>query len=165
MTDQATTDQASPADDRVVVGIDGSESSHQALRWARFLAQTTGSTVEATAVWQPVVAYGLAGIGWAAAPRTPSDWDPAEEANKILNDSLDEVFGAQRPPKLQLTVREGNAAQVLIELSKGATMLVVGSRGHGGFANLLLGSVSGACTEHATCPVLVVHGEAPPPHL
>jgi nucleotide-binding universal stress UspA family protein len=158
-------DQASPAGDRVVVGIDGSESSHHALRWARFLAQATGSTVEATAVWQPVIAYGLAGIGWAAAPRTPSDWNPAEEASKVLNDSLNEVFGEQRPPKLQLTVREGNAAQVLLEISKGATMLVVGSRGHGGFASLLLGSVSAACTEHATCPVLVVHGEAPPPPL
>ena len=59
---------------------------------------------------------------------------------------------------------EGNAAKVLLEASEGARMLVVGSRGHGGFSGLLLGSVSAACAEHARCPVVVVHGDGPPPN-
>jgi nucleotide-binding universal stress UspA family protein len=73
------------------------------------------------------------------------------------------VFGGRRPPGLRTDVREGNAARVLLEASEGARMLVVGSRGHGGFAGLLLGSVSAACAEHASCPVLVLHGTTPPP--
>jgi nucleotide-binding universal stress UspA family protein len=55
------------------------------------------------------------------------------------------------------------AAKVLIDASQGATMLVVGSRGHGGFAGLLLGSVSANVAEHASCPVLIIHGHQPLP--
>ena len=76
------------------------------------------------------------------------------------------VFGDQRPAglKLELQVREGGAAKVLLGASEGADMLVVGSRGHGGFAGLLLGSVSANVAEHASCPVFIVHGDqAPPP--
>jgi len=151
---------AQPARDRIVVGVDGSQPSQQALRWARFLAHAADTTVEVVTVWQPFTAYGWAGAGWAM---LPSDWNPAEDAEEILGDTLKEVFGEQRPPGLQVTVREGGAAKVLLEVSSGAGMLVVGSRGHGGFAGLLLGSVSAACAEHATCPVLVVHGATPPP--
>ena len=64
---------------------------------------------------------------------------------------------------MQLVVREGGAAKVLLEASEGAVMLVVGSRGHGGFAGLLLGSVSANVAEHAGCPVFIVHGDQPPP--
>ncbi len=93
----------------------------------------------------------------------PADWDPSGDAEKFLAATVDEVFGAHRPQGLRLTVREGNAAKVLLEASGDARMLVVGSRGHGGFAGLLLGSVSAACAEHAICPVLVLHGTTPPP--
>ena len=68
-----------------------------------------------------------------------------------------------RPARLQATVADGSPAKTLLQISEGARMLVVGSRGHGGFTGLLLGSVSAACTEHAHCPVLVVHGPTPPP--
>jgi nucleotide-binding universal stress UspA family protein len=64
---------------------------------------------------------------------------------------------------MNLVVREGNPAHVLLESSAGAMMLVVGSRGRGGFAGLILGSVSAAVAEHASCPVLVVHGDKPVP--
>jgi len=104
--------------------------------------------------------YGWAGAGWAT---VPSDWNPAEDAEKMLVGAINTVFGAQRPPGLGITVQEGSAAQVLLEVSSGARMLVVGSRGHGGFAGLLLGSVSAACAEHGDCPVLVVHGTTAPP--
>ncbi len=60
-------------------------------------------------------------------------------------------------------VREGGAAKVLLEASTGADMLVVGSRGHGGFSGLLLGSVSAGVSEHASCPVLIIHGDRPLP--
>jgi nucleotide-binding universal stress UspA family protein len=145
---------------RVVVGIDGSESSKHALRWAQFIARATGATLEAVSAWQPYTAYGWMAAGWAA---MPTDWNPAQDTEKALTTTIDELFGAQRPAGLQLTVREGNAAQLLLQASEGAQMLVVGNRGHGGFTGLLLGSVSGACTEHATCPVLVVHGDTPAP--
>jgi nucleotide-binding universal stress UspA family protein len=60
-------------------------------------------------------------------------------------------------------VREGGAAKVLLEVSEGAAMVIVGSRGHGGFTGLLLGSVSANVAEHASCPVLIIHGDQAPP--
>jgi nucleotide-binding universal stress UspA family protein len=153
-------EQTPDGHNRVVVGVDGSESSKHALRWAQFVARATGSTLQAVSAWQPYTAYGWMAAGWAA---MPTDWNPAQDTEKALTATMDEVFGAQRPAGLQLTVREGNAAQLLLQASEGAQMLVVGNRGHGGFTGLLLGSVSGACTEHATCPVLVVHGDTPAP--
>ena len=137
---------------RIIVGVDGSDPSRLALRWAQFIASATGSTLEAVAVWQAAPAFGLV-----------VNWDPAKLTSDGLRRTLDDVFGDEKPPGLVTTVEQGNTAQVLLELSTGARMLVVGSRGHGGFASLLLGSVGAACTEHATCPVLVVHGTTPPP--
>jgi nucleotide-binding universal stress UspA family protein len=69
---------------------------------------------------------------------------------------VDEVFGPARPAGLRITVVQGNAAHVLIEASRDARMLVVGSRGHGAFAGMVLGSVSQHCVQHMTCPVVVV---------
>jgi len=142
---------------RIVIGVDGSESSKTAVRWAHSLARMTGGTLQAVAAWQPYApAYGYnSGI-------TVPDWNPAVEANKIVEETLDEVFGTERPADLDIVVREGSAARVLLDISRDARMLVVGSRGHGGFAGLLLGSVSSACAEHAACPVLVVHGSTAP---
>lgn len=73
-----------------------------------------------------------------------------------MRETLDEVFGSQRPPGLTVVVEQGPARNVLLDASDGAEMLV-GSRGHGGFVGLLLGSVSAACAEHAHCPVVVIH--------
>jgi len=145
--------------DRIVVGVDGSEPSKLALRWAQFLATSTGSLISVVAVWQPLTAYGWLGAGWTT---MPTGWDPAKDAEKSVVATIDEVFGEQRPAGLEITLHEGNPAKILLEVSEGARMLVMGSRGHGGFSGLLLGSVSAACAEHATCPVLVVHGTNPP---
>jgi nucleotide-binding universal stress UspA family protein len=146
--------------DTVVVGVDGSPASQQALRWARFLTKATNGPLAVVAVWDPAGVYGWAAGSWAA---MPADWNPSLEARQSLDSTLDAVFGAHRPVGLKTAVIEGNVARVLLEVTRGARMLVVGSRGHGGFAGLLLGSVSSACAEHATCPVLVVHGHTPPP--
>ncbi|WP_338183568.1 universal stress protein [Jatrophihabitans sp.] len=140
---------------RVVVGVDGSEESKLALTWAAKIAQATVGYVEAVIAWQYPATF-----GWAV---PPSEWDPAQDADKALVDAVDEVFGANRPANLQLTVSEGYPANVLLTAAHGAAMLVVGSRGHGGFAGMLLGSVSANVAEHAQCPVLVVHPDPAAP--
>jgi nucleotide-binding universal stress UspA family protein len=141
-----------PASARVVVGVDGSEPSHQALRWAAKIADSCGAHIDAVAAWQYSIPF-----GWT----TPS-WDPRADMEKVLTKTVDAALG-ERPPAMNLVVCEGNPAHVLLEKSGGALMVVVGSRGHGGFAGMLLGSVSAAVAEHASCPVLVVHGDKPVP--
>jgi len=139
---------------RVVVGVDGSASSHRALEWAAFQAAVLDTSIEAVTAWQVPTDY-----GFSVSPQ----WDPAVDMRQVLMDSVRTVFGEEPPARLQLAVHEGGAARVLIDASRGAQLLVVGSRGHGGFTGLLLGSVSASVAEHAHCPVLVVHGEQRPP--
>jgi nucleotide-binding universal stress UspA family protein len=153
-TTQATETDTIESAPRVVVGVDGSESSKQALRWAARIAATNGAQIQVLGTWAFPVSYG-------AGPGT-GDWNPEQDMDKCLTEAVDEVFGSERPAGLTVTVHEGGTAKALIEASEGALMLVVGSRGHGGFAGLLLGSVSASVAEHATCPVLVVHGDQIP---
>jgi nucleotide-binding universal stress UspA family protein len=91
------------------------------------------------------------------------DWDPAANAQSALDNAIAAAFGLAPLAELNTAVIEGTAAGVLLAASVEADMLVLGSRGHGGFAGLLLGSVSAACAEHAKVPVLVIHGTTPPP--
>lgn len=154
-----------PGPGGVLVGVDGSEPSLSALRWGAFMASATGGTLMVANVWQTTSAVGLVGLvgdGWGS---PPSAWDPDAVSRQTLDEALNAVFGDEPPAGIDARVLQGNTAKVLIELSADARMLVVGSRGHGGFAGLLLGSVSAACTEHATCPVLVIHGTTAPPPL
>lgn len=140
---------------RIVVGVDGSKESIQALRWASRMAALTGARLEAVAAWESPAPAGLAAA--------PQDWNPGRDADQALASTVDEVLGTERPSNMKLTAREGGAARVLLEESVGALMLIVGSRGHGGFMGLLLGSVSASVAEHASCPVLVIHGDTMPP--
>jgi nucleotide-binding universal stress UspA family protein len=149
--------QAASNRTRIVVGVDGSEQSKLALRWAVRIAATTSASIDAVTAWHFPVSF-----GWGY---TSDVWDPGTDATKCLEDTIDEVFGTERPAGLRLLVRQGLPAKVLLDESRQATMLVVGSRGHGGFAGLLLGSVSANCAEHATCPVLVIHGDRPTPEV
>ena len=151
MTEAHSTDQP-----RVVVGVDGSPHSEQALRWAAFFAGTVSGRVEAVTAWQYPTAYGVAAL--------PANWDPSHDMGGIVRRSIEKVFGENGPPvPIEIVVREGSAARVLLDASRGAHMLVVGSRGHGGFVGLLLGSVSASVAEHAPCPVLIAHGDQAPP--
>jgi nucleotide-binding universal stress UspA family protein len=134
----------------VIVGVDGSESSVAALRYAADLAPKLGLAVYAITVWNYPSLYG----GY----YPQLDWTPEHDAERIVKNAGEEVFGTAAPEWFATRTRRGRPAEVLIEESERAEMLVVGSRGHGGFAGLLLGSVSAACAEHAHCPVLVVHG-------
>jgi nucleotide-binding universal stress UspA family protein len=89
-------------------------------------------------------------------------WDPEENARAVVEEALDAAYGPDRPAHTTTRVLQGPPAKTLLDASEGAQMLVMGSRGHGGFAGLLLGSVSAVCAEHAHVPVLVVHGEGAP---
>lgn len=134
---------------RIVVGVDGSESSLDALRRAMVIAERFGCSVEAIAVWQ---------ISSVVSPYFPAQqWSPEDDARDMLQEAAGIVFGSTLPMRFHASVRHGSPARVLIDASRGADLLVVGSRGHGGVVGLLLGSVSAACAEHAHCPVLIMH--------
>ena len=137
------------ADKRIVVGVDGSPSSIKALRWAIRQAKLTGAEVEAVTAWSYPSGY-----GWA--PFSDGAVDLEGDAGKILAEALAEVSGIAPDVVVEPLVVYGHAADVLVRAAKGADLLVVGSRGHGGFAGMLLGSVSQHCVHHAPCPVLVL---------
>lgn len=136
----------------VVVGIDGSESSVKALREGRRIAEALGVPLEAVAVWQQ--SHSMYDFY-----QSQSGWTPESEIEKLLTDASEAAFGSDQPARYTKTVLKGTPTRGLIRHSAGAEMLVLGSRGHGGFAGLLLGSVSSACVAHATCPVLIVHNK------
>lgn len=141
---------------KIVVGLDGSQRSIEALRRAAALADALGARIELVAAWQyPSVASG----GYPPDVMLFESW-----ARDAIVEARGKVWGANPPETLSMLVREGSPARVLIEESRDADMLVVGSRGHGGFAGLLLGSVSMVVAEHATCSVLVVH-DVPTGHV
>jgi nucleotide-binding universal stress UspA family protein len=134
----------------IVVGIDGSEASMGALRWGVRLAELTGASVRVVVAWHWPRQYGAS---------APAAYNPADHAQRLVEEIL-ESLGKDHPDvHVDSTVSEGSAAPVLIEASKGANLLVVGSRGHGEFAGMLLGSVSQHCVSHAPCPVVVMRGD------
>lgn len=143
------TGKQSGPNQRIVVGVDGSRSSVAALEWALGQAERTGSSLEVIMSWEWPTNY-----GWAYP--LPPEYDPKVDAEKILSDVLAPCLLAHADVPVQMTVVEGHPAPVLVEASKSADLLVVGSRGHGEFAGMLLGSVSEHCTTNAHCPVLVL---------
>ena len=143
------------ADHRIAVGVDGSPSARAALAWAAGQAELTGATVEAVIAWRyPAVVCG----GPFAPFGVLMDADFVGAAATVLSTAISQAVDPASPVKVSSTVREGNPAQILIEAADGADLLVVGSRGHGGFAEALLGSVGQQCVQHARCPVVIVRG-------
>ena len=106
MTTGHSTDQR-----RVVVGLDGSPQSLRALRWAAFVAGTISGRLDAVSAWEYPSTY-----GWAA---SPPDWDPARDLDGVLREAVQEVFGDHPPVPIEISVREGGAARVLLEASQG----------------------------------------------
>src|SRR5579872_3009815 len=102
----ARTESSAP---RVVVGVDGSDQSKDALRWAGRLASWAGADLDVVAAWHLPTYY-----GWGA---VPMDWNPTDDLDKSLTSTVDEAFGADRPANVRVIVREGAAAQVLLEQS------------------------------------------------
>jgi len=137
-------------DSEIVVGVDGSPASTTALRWAAAQARLTGARLHLVTAWEYPTLY-----GW-----TPGDHyeDFALTAGKALLVSTQEILGPESDVAVEETVVAGHPAQVLIDASKHAALLVIGSHGHGRFAGTLIGSVSLQCVQHASCPVVVVRG-------
>ena len=133
----------------IVVGVDGSESSIRALRWAAGQAKFTGASLTVVTTWEFPPTF-----GWS--PPYPSDFDPDKDARAALQKNVDAVLGPDPEVAVQLEVVEGHPAFVLTDKAGDAELLVVGSRGHGAFAGMLLGSVSEYCAAHAPCPVVIV---------
>jgi nucleotide-binding universal stress UspA family protein len=129
---------------RIVVGVDGSGPSEEALRWAVGQARLTGQPVEAVTSWRVPVNYGVG-------PLTDLDWEG--DAAAALRDTVAKVAGADGVAQ---RVLQGHPAQVLLDAAAGAALLVVGNRGRGGFKGMLLGSVSQHVLANASCPVVVV---------
>jgi nucleotide-binding universal stress UspA family protein len=139
--------------ERIVVGVDGSETGRQALEWAVDEARRRNATVEAVYAWhQPFVT----GYAYMAEVELGSFEDDARRVLDTAVDSVDVSGG----PSIERKLITGGAASVLVEEAKGAALLVVGSRGRGGFAGLLLGSVSQQAAHHAPCPVVIIPSAA-----
>jgi nucleotide-binding universal stress UspA family protein len=130
----------------IVVGVDGSDESVKATAWAAEQARATGGTLELLIVWARPMSYGL--------PLVVGGYNPEHEAQAVVEKT---ASGIDLPAdRLRTHVVNAAPALALVERSKSADLLVVGSRGHGGFAELLLGSVSDHCVHHASCSVVVV---------
>ena len=139
-----------------MVGVDGSRSSRAALRWAVRQARLTGGTVDAVIAWQiPTI---LKNYMWAPIYLEEAG-DCAEGARKKIDAVISDEIQPADSRLVRSQVVRGHPAQVLLGASADADMLVVGSRGHGSFAEALLGSASQHCVHHAHCPVVVMRGE------
>jgi nucleotide-binding universal stress UspA family protein len=137
---------------KIVVGVDGSDSSRAALRWALEQAKVVGAELEAVLAFSFELAWIDVGSDYQAT------WieEATQRAREQLHGVLDEVVPEPRPVAVHPLVVEGSPATVLVDVARSADLLVVGARGRGGFAGLLLGSVSQRCVERASCPVVVV---------
>ncbi len=140
-----TTQPDSPA--AIVVGIDGSKSSTEALGWALRRARLDGSPIEAVTAWQYPIIY-----GWAL-PST-GDYDHRHIAQEMLDGVIADVAGSDSAVAIHDRVVEGHPIGVLLDAASEAQLLVVGRGGDG--SGRTLGSVSQHCTQHSPCPVVVV---------
>jgi nucleotide-binding universal stress UspA family protein len=140
--------------DAIVVGVDHSEGAKDALRFALAEAKLRGATLRAVHVWQ--MQPRIPGIEAALDPLGAEldEWRRSAEA--ALEETLAEVGADAAGVDVERRVLEGAPGAVLVAESRDADLLVVGSRGHGGFAELLLGSVGQQVAHHADCPVVIV---------
>ncbi|MGW3076134.1 universal stress protein [Kitasatospora sp. NPDC001132] len=140
--------------EKIVVGVDGSEQSRRALRWAVRQAELAGAAVEAVIGWEPPFS------GWGGNVPVPGEKAFGDIARKILTESIEKAVGPEPSVEIAARVEEGTAAQALLKAAgdDDVALLVVGSRGLGGFTGALLGSVGQHCAQHAPCPVVIVRG-------
>jgi nucleotide-binding universal stress UspA family protein len=134
---------------KIVVGVDGSAPSADAFRWAVRQAQLTGAAVEAVMAWQ---------YPGALIPGGAEDFEA--ESRQALDGAIQGAFSDTPSVQVTRVVEEGEPALTLVERSRDAALLVLGSRGHGAFVGMLIGSVSQYCVTHAHCPVVVLRGPA-----
>ena len=134
---------------RVVVGIDGSPASEEALDWAAEEARVRGAVLEVDHVWS------LPNLGYGGFVAQIDDFE--KDAKELLDRVAEEARNKYPDLTIEANLLEGPPAPALIVRGKKADLLVVGSRGHGGFAGLMLGSVSQQLVHHAEFPIVVVH--------
>ncbi len=134
---------------RIVVGVDGSPASLDALEWAVRQASLTGAVVEAVTAWHIPATYGTGGY----AVEAQTDW--SDMARNTQDVAVKEALGDEATDVVR-RVAQGHPVSVLLDAAADADLLVVGSRGHGGFSGMLLGSVSEHVVAHAPCAVVVV---------
>jgi nucleotide-binding universal stress UspA family protein len=141
----------------IIVGIDGSDHSRQALEWAIREAAVRRAPLTVLTVQQAVAGY------WGGPVLYPGDQDLAtkarEKAQEETNRTLEKIDQESRPSSVTVQAVVGLPAEALLEAAADADLLVVGSRGAGGFKRLLMGSVSVQVTHHAHCPVVVIPAE------
>jgi nucleotide-binding universal stress UspA family protein len=143
----------------IVVGVDGSDESITALKWAIEEAHTRGARVRAMNIWNyPPTGYGVGIDMGAVSLLTEETIDTA--AQTVVDQAVEKALvGVDEPPFVERVVRQGSPARELLAESKDADLLVVGQRGHGGFIGLLMGSVANQVMHHATCPTVVIPRE------
>jgi nucleotide-binding universal stress UspA family protein len=135
----------------IVVGVDGSEGGQAALRFAAQEAALRGAKLRVVCVWQvPTAVYG--GVRGVAADQALGE----DRARDVAAQALQEATRLEPAVDRESRAVLGQPAHVLVQESQGADLLVVGSRGLGGFKSLLLGSVGQQCIHHAVCPVVVI---------
>lgn len=143
---------------RIVVGVDGSEESRLALRWAADEAKLRGAALRVVHAWPSPYAI-LAGLNVQMGERF--DGDVIENERRIADDLVEKALiktGVEASGlSIEREVSQGPAVATLLEAAQEADLLVVGTRGLGGFTGLVLGSVSQQCAQHASCPVVIVH--------
>lgn len=139
---------------KIVVGVDGSENSTAALEWALTQAERDGADVEAVLAWSEPVAGGIGG-GYYVLPNVEEFRDSHRQQ---LDGILEEARSKHPDASLKGVLMRDTPAHALLDAAEGADLVVVGSRGHGGFLGLLLGSVSQQIVNHAPCPAVVVPG-------
>lgn len=140
---------------RIVVGVDGSENSRRALEWAIEEAKIRRAQLTVVSAWQ--IPNVVLSSTVATAAYDTGVWKGA--ATETLDTMLQAVDSHDLSAGLDRQVVEGPPAKVLLDVAKGADLIVVGSRGRGGFSGLLLGSVSQQVAHHADCPVVIVPHE------
>jgi len=130
----------------IVVGVDGSASSQQAVRWAARQAQLTGATVRVVSSWR-----------WPNyITMLPPGVDLAEDTRRTLDEVVDEALSGSDDLLVTRHVIEGPPGPALLTQAQDASLLVVGAQGRAAFPGMLLGSVAEYCVRHGTCPVVVV---------
>jgi nucleotide-binding universal stress UspA family protein len=142
---------------QIIVGVDGSPASINALKWALNIGTQTSQSVKVVTTWDGTyISVGVAAFGGV----DPDDDSVETRKGMAVENQIatfKAVFGdSPAPASVTSEIIEGKAAEALIKISKGASMLVLGTRGHGHLADIVLGSVSSACVLKAACPVTVV---------
>jgi nucleotide-binding universal stress UspA family protein len=142
----------------ILVGVDGSDHSRQALSWAVREAARHGMPLTVMSV-RPAPVRPATHIFWNM-PVLEEDSHELDQARAALREFVDKVVNetGETAPDITVTVVTGDAAEELVQASRDADMLVVGARGSGSFARLLLGSVSSKVMHHSACPTMIVPG-------